>query len=138
MSRILALTRVLRGVHVAPPSRSSGGAGFAGAAILLHQVHARQRHVQLRVARVFEQHEVALLLALHDLAQSQKLPDAVRDVDHEVARLQIRQVGRERRQAALLVMPGRAIRSDGSNRSSEPMNAIVRLGKNRRRGARGP
>ena len=71
---------------------------FARAAIFLHQVHARQRHVQLGVARVFEQHEVALLLALDDLAEAQKLPDAVRDVHHVIARLQIGQIRRERRQ----------------------------------------
>ena len=95
MSRILALTRVLRAVQVAPPSRSSGGAAFARAAIFLDQIHARQRHVELGVAGVFEQHEVALLLALDDFAKAQKFADAVRDVDHEIAGLEIGEVGGE-------------------------------------------
>ena len=82
-------------VQVAPPSRSSGGAGFARAAIFLDQVHARQRDVELGFARVFEQHEVALLLALRDFANAEKLSDAVRDVDHVIAGLQIGQVGGE-------------------------------------------
>ena len=86
---------------MAPPSRSRGGPDSPAAAIFLDQVHARQRHVQLRVAGVFEQHEVALLLALHDFAEAQKLPDAVGGVDHEVAGLEIGQVGREAAKLAL-------------------------------------
>ena len=90
MSRILALTRVLVRVQVAPPRRSSGGAAIRRAPrILLHQVHARERHVELAAAGVFEQHEVALGFALLDFAQPEEPADAVLGVDHEVARLQI-------------------------------------------------
>ena len=68
---------------------------FARAAILLDQVHARERHIELGVARVFEQHEVALVVALRDLARAQESADAVRFVDHVVAGLQIGHVGGE-------------------------------------------
>ena len=74
MSRILALTRDLVLFQVAPPRRSSGGAAFARAPKLLHQVHARQRDVQLRLVRVLEHHEVAGLLALRDRADAEERP----------------------------------------------------------------
>ena len=89
MSRILALTRDLRLVPGGAAQPIERRRGFAGAAILLDQVHARQRHVELGFAGVFEQHEIALLLALRDLANAEKLSDAVRGVDHEIAGLQI-------------------------------------------------
>ena len=69
--------------------------GFARAAILLDQIQARQRHVQLGFAGVLEQHEVALLLALRDLAKPEELSDAVRRVNDVVARLEIGDIGRE-------------------------------------------
>ena len=71
---------------------------FSRAAIFLDQIQARQRNVELRFAGVFEQHEVALLIALHDLANAEKLSDAVRGVDHEVAGLEIGDVGGKRGQ----------------------------------------
>ena len=75
---------------------------ISAAPVFLHQVHARERHVQLGFARVFEQHEIALLLALDDLANTQKLSDAVGRVHHEVARLEIGQVGGEGGHLALV------------------------------------
>ena len=96
MSRILALTRDLVRSQVTPPSRSRPGRrAFAGAAIFLDQIQARERDVELGVARVFEQHEVALVVALRDLARAQESADAVRFVDHVIAGLQIRHVGGE-------------------------------------------
>ena len=95
MSRILALMRVLVRVQVAPPMRSSAGLALPGAAEALHQVHARQRDIELGAAGIFEQHVVALGLALGDLPQPQILRDAVLGVDDVIARLEIDQVGGE-------------------------------------------
>jgi len=50
---------------------------------------------------VFEQHIVALSVALRDLTQSQILGYAVLGVDHKVARFEIDQVGRESGQPRL-------------------------------------
>ena len=52
----------------------------------------------MAVAGVFEQHEIAALLALPDFAQPQEPPHAVLDVHHVVARFQVGEVGRERGQ----------------------------------------
>ncbi len=68
---------------------------FARAAILLDQVETRERNVELRLGGVLDQHEVAFVLALRDLARAHEAPDAVRDVHHVVARLQIREVSGE-------------------------------------------
>ena len=88
MSRILALTRDLVRSHVTPPSRSrSGRRAFTGAAIFLDQIQARQRHVELGIARIFEQHEIALVVALRDLPRAQEPADAVRFMHHVIARL---------------------------------------------------
>jgi hypothetical protein len=93
MSRILALMRVLVRVQVAPPMRSSAGLALARAAEPLHQVHAGQRHVELGAGGVFEEHVIALGLALGDLAQPQVLGHAVLGVDHVIAGLEIDHVG---------------------------------------------
>ncbi len=91
MSRILALTRDLGALprDAAQPVERRRRA-FARAAIFLDQIHARERHVELGVARVFQQHEVALVVALRDLARAQESADAVRHVDHVVAGLRDR------------------------------------------------
>ena len=96
MSRILALTRdLVRVPRDAAQPVERGRRAFARAAIFLDQIHARERHVELGVARVFEQHEVALVVALRDLARAQEPADAVRFVHHVVARFQIGHVGGE-------------------------------------------
>ena len=64
MSRILALTARFGAGPGGAAQAVERRAGFAGAAVFLHQVHARERHVELGVAGVLEQHEVALVLAL--------------------------------------------------------------------------
>jgi len=69
--------------------------GVARSPKLLDLVHARERYVQLRFAGVLHQHEVALLVALQDFAEAQKLADAVGDVDHEIAGFEIGDVGGE-------------------------------------------
>ena len=66
---------------------------ISSAPIFLYQVHARERHVQLGFAGVFQQHEIAFLLALDDLSNPQKLSDSMGRVHHEVARLEIGQIG---------------------------------------------
>ena len=138
MSRILALMRVLVRVQVAPPMRSSGGLGFARAAKALHQVHARQRHVELGAAGVFEQHVVALGLALRDLPQAQELRHAVLGVDHVIARLQVDQVGGEGGQRGFARRaPGPPFRRL-SNRSSEPKYYKLRILETRSRAGSAP
>ena len=72
-----------------------GRRAFASAAIFLDQIQARKRHIELGVARVFEQHEIALVVALRDLARSHESADAVRFVHHVIAGLQIGHVGSE-------------------------------------------
>ena len=94
--------------------------GFARAAEALHQVHARQRHVELGAAGVFEQHVVALGFALRDLAQAQELRHAVLRVDHVIAGLEIDQVGRKSAPARTCDDGARATSSEVSKRSSEP------------------
>ena len=78
-----------------------GGFAFAGAAETLDQVHARQRDVEFGSGGVFEQHVVALGVAQGDLAQTQELGYAVVGVYHEVAGLEIDQIGGERPQRRL-------------------------------------
>ena len=87
------------------------GLGFARAAEALHQVHARQRDVELGAAGVFEQHVVALGFALGDLPQPQVLRHAVLGMDHVVAGLEVDQVGGERGQGGFgRRAPGRPVR----------------------------
>ena len=69
--------------------------GFAFAAEALHQIHARERHVELVAARVFEQHVIAFGVALRDLANAEELPDAVLHVHHVIAGFQIELIGGE-------------------------------------------
>jgi hypothetical protein len=82
------------------------GGPVARAAEPLHQVHAGQGHVQLGLPGVFEQHVVASLSALGDLAEAVEPADAVLDVDHIVAGLEVRQVDRERAQVQPASGPG--------------------------------
>ena len=65
--------------------------------IFLHQVDARQRHVELRVAGIFQEHELAGRAFDHHLPQPFELPDAVIHVDHVIAGLQIREIAEETR-----------------------------------------
>ena len=67
--------------------------GVAPATPPLDQVHAGQGHVELGAAGIFEEHVVALGLALGDLAQAQVLSHSMLGVHHVIARLQIDQVG---------------------------------------------
>ena len=127
MSRILALTRDLVLLQVAPPSRSSGGAALARAAVLLDQIHARQRNVELGVGGVLDQHEVAGLFALRDCADRQR-----------ICRRRAAYARRNRRASGRRCPPGTqprlidrsagcATSSEVSNRSSEPNIASLRV-----------
>ena len=99
--------RVLVRVHVAPPIRSRAGFGFAFAAKALHQIHARERHVELVAARVFEQHVVAFGIALRDFANAEELADAVLHMDHVIAGLQIELIGGKGAEVRLARFRGR-------------------------------
>ena len=65
--------------------------------VFLHQVKPRERHVELRVVRVVQQHEFAGRAFDHHLPQAFELPDAVIHVHHIVARLQIGEIAEETR-----------------------------------------
>ena len=69
--------------------------GFFDGAIVLHQVHALERHVEAGVVGVAQQHEFAAPAVAFDRLQSLKLADAVVDVDHVVARLQLGKIAVE-------------------------------------------
>ena len=71
-------------------------------AIFLHQVEPRERHVEPRALGIFQQHELGVAIALIDFLQPLILPDAVLDVHHVVADLQIAEVGKKRRDLRLL------------------------------------
>ena len=75
--------------------------GFARAAKALHQIHAGQRHVELGAAGIFEQHVVALRLAVIDFAQAQEAGHAMLGMHHVVAGLQVDQVRGEGGQRGL-------------------------------------
>ena len=67
-----------------------------GAAVLLNEVEPLDRHEQLVLAGVPQLHELLHRVADADLLQSDKLSDAVIDVDDEVADLQIAEIRQER------------------------------------------
>src|SRR5579884_2947087 len=52
------------------------GRAFAGASEFLDQVHARERHVQLRSIAILEQQKITLLFALRQLSRAEELADA--------------------------------------------------------------
>ena len=83
------------------------GFGFAFAAKPLHQIHARERHVELVAARVFEQHVIAFGVALSDFANAEELADAVFQMNHVIAGLEIELIGGESREVRLARFRGR-------------------------------
>ena len=102
---------VLVRVQVAPPILSSAGLRFALAAKTLHQIHARERHVELVAARVFDQHVIAFGIALRDFANAEELADAVLHVDHVIAGFQIELIGGENSRPGVgLRWPGDGLR----------------------------
>ena len=80
----------------AEPVQHGRGAGVGGA-ILLNQVEARERHVELGLLGEFENHELDGEAVLHDLLQALVLRDAVLDVDDVVADGEVAKVGDESR-----------------------------------------
>src|ERR1700726_3444489 len=73
--------------------------------ITLNEIHAFQGNVKARVVGIFQQHELAAVSAGFDLAKSLELPDAVIDVDHIVAGLQLGKVAEETGSANLAAGP---------------------------------
>ncbi len=61
-------------------------------------------HVEARALGVFEQHELGVAVALVDFFQAVILADAVLDVNHVVADLQVAEVGEERGGLRLLAL----------------------------------
>ena len=67
-----------------------------GGAVLLHEVEARERHVEARGLGVLEDHELGVCaVGLRDFFQSLVLADAVLDVDNVVVDGEIAEVGDE-------------------------------------------
>ncbi len=54
-------------------------------AIVLHQIHTLQGHVQPRVVGVLEEHELAAMAPGCNLPESFELPDAVVHVHNKIA-----------------------------------------------------
>ena len=73
----------------------------------LHQIHARERHIKLVPAGVFDDHVIAFGVALRDLAKAQELGHAVLAVDHIIARLEVDNVGRKGLARSLRRRPSR-------------------------------
>ena len=96
---------------------------LARAAEPLDQIHARQRDVEPALAGVFEQHIVAAVLAVLDLAQAEEASHAMLCVNDVVAGLEIDQVGGKGGQSALPEWLGSGHHSEASKRSSEPKTA---------------
>src|SRR6266851_1513000 len=71
------------------------GLGPLRRAVLLHQIEPSQRHIQTRAFGILEQHEFRIAVALVDILQSLVLSDAVLDVDHIVANLQVAKIGKK-------------------------------------------
>ena len=71
------------------------GPTFAFAAKALHEVDSCYRKVELVAARVFEQHVIALGVALRDLFEADELAHAMLRVHHVIAGLEIELIGRE-------------------------------------------
>ena len=96
MSRMAFLTRVLARSHVVPPKAIDRRA--RGAGVLLDEIQALDRDEELVFARVAQLHELLRRFADADadLLQADEVADAMVDVHHEVADLEVAQVGQER------------------------------------------
>ena len=97
------LTRVFAFSQVVPPRRSSAGPGRAR--VSLHEVQPFDGHEQLVFAGVAKLHELLRLQADVDALEPDEEPDAVVDMDDEVAGLEVAEVREERasRRLAALV-----------------------------------
>ena len=63
--------------------------------VFLNQVEPRQRNIEPCAFRILQQHELGVAIALVDFLQALILPNAVLDVDHVIAHLQVAEVGKE-------------------------------------------
>ena len=86
---------------------AQGGLGAFRRTIFLHQIEPRQRNIKARALGIFQQHEFGVAVALVDFLQSLILADAVLDVDHVVANLQIAEVGKKCRDFRFLPLRAR-------------------------------
>ncbi len=66
--------------------------GLATAAKLLHQVHARERHIELALVGILQQHEVRLYAILHHFLEAEETADTVLAVHHQIPGLEIRDI----------------------------------------------
>ena len=88
-------TRVLRDSQTVVPSRSRVGFTPPKRLIFLDQVEARERNVETGVVRIKQKHEFAGGAVGADLPQAFKLADAVIDVNHVIAGLEIGKIAEE-------------------------------------------
>ena len=105
------------------------GLGAFGRAVFLNQIEARERDVEPRALGVFEQHELGVAVALIDFLQALVLADAVLDVDHVVADLQIAEVGKERRDFRFLALRTGGHRLGFVEQIARAEDGEVRVGK---------
>ena len=114
MSRIAFLTLVFARSQEVPPRRSIGG---SVAPVFLHEIEPLDRDEQLVLAGVAELEEFLRCCRRRRSASGRRTcPDAVIDVDDEVADLEIAQVGEER-------LASRTRRRSGARRSSSKTSA---------------
>ena len=98
--------------------------------VLLHQVETRQRDIKTRAFGIFQQHEFRVAVALVDFLQPLVLPDAVLDVDHVVANLQVAEIGEKCRSLRFLTLGTRDHRIGLIEQIARAQNREVRVGKN--------
>ena len=94
--------------------------------IFLHQVDARERHVELRVSGVAQEHEFAGRAFDDHLPQAFELADAVVHVNDIVARLQVREIAEETRR---LRPRARALRRQRLEKIGVAVDGELRFGK---------
>ena len=87
-------TRVFAFSQVVPPSLSSDGR--AAPEVLLNEVQPLHRDEELVLAGIVELHELLSLETDFDPLQTHEYADAVIDVDNQVTRLQIAEIGEKR------------------------------------------
>ncbi len=102
MSRIAFLTRVLAFSQVVPPRRSR--AGRAAPVYFCTRSSRSTGHEELVFAGVAKLHELLRIEPDVDPLEADEVPDAVVDMDDEVAGLEVAEVGQERARRRLAAL----------------------------------
>ena len=121
-------TRAFRAVQVVPPSLSRTGLGSLDRAVTLHQIEAFERHIEARIVRVAQAHELAARAAIFNLVQSLELADAVIHVNDVIPGLELGKIAEKTRR--LGPPPRRRARGHRFKQISGPVDRQVSVGKN--------